>query len=174
MKEIRKILLVTIFFSSLMACNQNESTEAETKITAVPEKENLQNSNEDTTIDANAEEQCYEQKFGTKGKENIFRVSLREKNDEITGLLEYLFYGEAPIAGSIIGKKGKEGAFVVLFNYVQEGRAQYQKVYFKKEKNRLLQKSGELIDVKGVMDLKDPKANYTDTFILVPCLKSFI
>lgn len=117
---------------------------------------------------------CYEQKFGEKGRENVFRASILEKGDDITGLLEYLFYGEPPIAGSIIGKKNNKDEITVLYNYVQDGKAQYQKVYFKRTKNALLQKSGELVDKDGIMDLKDKNAPYTDTFFLVPCTASFL
>lgn len=117
---------------------------------------------------------CYEQKFGPIGKENIFRVNLIEKEKEVTGLLEYIFYGEQPIAGTIIGKAQENGEIQVLYSYVQDGMPQYQKVYFKKTGNFLLQKSGELVETKGILDLKDKSAPYTDTFKQVPCSKSFL
>ncbi len=166
------LFLLLCFFAG---CQNMEEKEEINDVKAIQQVEDtIASSPQRTETLSMAGAVCYEQKFGEKGRANVFRVSILEKGDDITGLLEYLFYGEPPIAGSIIGKKINQDEIRVLYNYALDGKPQYQKVYFKRTKNSLLQKSGELIEKDGVMDLKDKNAPYTDTFLLVPCTASFI
>ena len=175
MKNNQKFLFILLNLGMAISCNPFESNnEKLDKEITIKRADTTSITAPNLIVEDSANSNCYEQKFGPIGRENIFKINFSENNNVITGLLEYLYYGEAPVAGSIVGKREKEGEIIVLYTYVQEGRAQYQRIYFKEEKGKLLQKSGELVEIKGVLDLKNKKGNYTDTFNRVPCNNSFL
>jgi hypothetical protein len=109
---------------------------------------------------------CFEHK---EGKDNT-TVKLVINGDAVTGEMNWTPYEKDGAVGSLKGKKVRDEIFVD-YDYVIEGSNQSEEKIFKIEGDKLLEKSGELIDGKdGKLVMKDPsKATYMDGLVKVKC-----
>ncbi len=110
---------------------------------------------------------CFELKEG----KDITTVKLIMKSGAVTGEMNWTPYEQDGATGTLKGKKvGNE--IVVDYDYVIEGSSQTEEKIFKIEGDKLLEKSGELVEEKdGKLRMKDPKkAEYKAGLMRINCL----
>lgn len=120
------------------------------------------------TKPANAEETlCFEHKEG----KDITTVKLVINGDAVTGEMNWTPWEKDGAVGTLKGKKVGDEIFAD-YDYMIEGVNQSEEKIFKIEGDKLLEKTGELMDGKdGKLVMKDPaKAKYMGGLVKIKCL----
>lgn len=161
MKKIALLLLSTI---TIIACKSKTDETQTVDSTAAITADTVATA----TKPVSAEETlCFEHK---EGKDNT-TVKLVINGDAVTGEMNWTPWEKDGAVGSLKGKKVGDEIFVD-YDYVIEGSNQSEEKIFKIEGDKLLEKSGELVDGKdGKLVMKDPaKAKYMAGLVKIKCL----
>ena len=111
------------------------------------------------------EKMCFEKRF----KKDLQSLNITMKGDSISGDYSVAYYEKDGAIGTVKGiRKGDE--LMLTYTYMIEGNNQIEETVWKLSGNKIMQKSGELKDEKGILSLKYPeKAVYNDTLIQIKC-----
>ena len=158
-----RIFLFSLLFSLCVSCqnksnNQSTSIEEPTVASKEPEETVL-----NTTY-------CFRL---TAGASTTFQdttlVQLTVIGNEVMGQYDWIPAGKDSARGSLTGTV-KNGIITAIYDYVIEGSKQKEEMIFKLEVNQLLVKKGALMEVDGILKLKNPaEAKFTEILPRVLC-----